>query len=291
MSDLWSVDCAGVSHTGHVRRINEDAWLARPETGLFAASDGMGGHRAGEVASRMVIDALAALPAAPDARTMRQQVEGALTGVNRDLHDATGPAICGSTVVVLLLCGPHFAVLWAGDSRAYRAARDGFARVTRDHSLVQQLIEDGTLTPETARHHRLSNRITRAVGSAPALMLEGAQGELKPGDVFLLCSDGLTRHVEDDEIRGVLEGMRPRKAAERLVDLTLARGATDNVTAVVVGVRALDGAAEEAIGMPHRTGCERVERRRYVDESMQFCGVHYAANVTASLPFAGRKPG
>ena len=176
MTDLWSVECAGVSHPGHVRPNNEDAWLARPETGLFAVADGMGGHRDGEVASRMVIDALAALPPSPDARTMRDRVETALADVNRNLRATARQDICGSTVVVLLLCGRHFAVLWAGDSRAYRAGPDGFARVTRDHSLVQELVESGTLSPEAARHDRQSNQITRAVGAAPELMLEGTQG-------------------------------------------------------------------------------------------------------------------
>ena len=250
MTDLWSVDCAGVSHAGHVRGSNEDAWLARPETGVFAVADGMGGHRQGEVASRMVIDALGALPPAPDARTMRERVETALVSVNRDLQSAPGAGISGSTVVVLLMCGRHFAVLWAGDSRAYRTGPEGFAPLTRDHRLVQQLVEAGSLTPEAARTHRLSNRITRAVGAAPDLLLDGMQDELKPGDVFLLCSDGLTQHVDDDEIRAVLESLEPQAAAERLLELTLARGATDNVTAVVLRVQPLNQppASEERLG-------------------------------------------
>ena len=240
MTDLWSVDCAGVSHAGRVRRVNEDAWLARPETGLFAVADGMGGHRRGDIASRMVVDALARLPPAPDARTMRARVEAALVAVNHDLQPSESGGTSGSTVVVLLLCGRHFAVLWAGDSRAYRAGPGGFAQVTRDHSYVQDLIDRGELTREVARIHQSSNLITRAVGAAPNLRLEGTQGELKPGDVFLLCSDGLTRHVEDHEIQRALETLAPRAAADRLLDMTLIRGATDNVTAVALCVRPLD---------------------------------------------------
>ena len=244
MTELWSVECAGISHVGRVRRVNEDAWLARPEAGLFAVADGMGGHQKGDVASRMVVDALAALPPSPDARTMRESVEAALAAVNRGLRPVDGQVVSGSTVVVLLLCGRHFAVLWAGDSRVYRAGPDGFAQVTRDHSLAQELVDSGGLAQEAARGHHLSNRITRAVGAAPDLVLDGAQGELKPGDVFLLCSDGLTRHVEDAEIKVALEELSPQAAADHLLDMTLARGGADNVTAVVLGLRPSEAVAE-----------------------------------------------
>ncbi|MBD0275465.1 MAG: serine/threonine-protein phosphatase [Acetobacteraceae bacterium] len=243
MTELWSVECAGISHVGQVRRVNEDSWLALPEAGLFAVADGMGGHQKGDVASRLVVDALAGIPPAPDARAMRESVETALAAVNRGLRTADGRVVSGSTVVVLLLCGRHFAVLWAGDSRAYRAGPDGFAQVTRDHSLAQDLVDSGELAQADARGHPLSNRITRAVGAAPDLVLDGAQGELKAGDVFLLCSDGLTRHVEDTEIKAALEGLNPQAAADHLLDTTLARGGADNVTAVVLSVRPADAAA------------------------------------------------
>ncbi len=243
MTELWSVECAGISHVGQVRRVNEDAWLARPEAGLYAVADGMGGHQKGDVASRMVVDALAGLPPAPDARTMRESVEAALAAVNLSLRPADGRVVSGSTVVVLLLCGRHFAVLWAGDSRLYRAGPDGFVQVTRDHSLAQELVDSGELAQEGARGHPMSNRITRAVGAAEDLLLDGTQGELKPGDAFLLCSDGLTRHVEDAEIRAALEGMSPQAAADHLLDTTLARGGADNVTAVVLGLQPAEAAA------------------------------------------------
>jgi serine/threonine protein phosphatase PrpC len=248
MTGIWAVECAGASHAGRVRRVNEDAWLARPEAGLYAVADGMGGHRRGDAASRMVVDALATLPPEPDAPRMRQRVEAVLATVNRALHSAPEGGISGSTVVVLLLCGRHFAVLWAGDSRAYRAGPDGFRQLTRDHSLVQDLVDRGALTREAARTHRLSNRVTRAVGAAAALRLEGAQGEAHPGDVFLLCSDGLTRHVRDAEIGAVLGVQRPRAAVLRLLDLALARGATDNVTAVALGLQPVEAPRPAAGG-------------------------------------------
>jgi serine/threonine protein phosphatase PrpC len=240
MTQLWSVDYAGASHVGLVRTINEDAWLARPEAGIFAVADGMGGHQRGGLAARMVIDALAALPPAPDARSMRERVELALAEVDRDLQTTEPGEISGSTVVVLLICERHFAVLWAGDSRAYRAGAGGFELMTRDHNMAQVLVDSGELAPEAARGHRLASRITRAVGAVPDLLLEGMHGELQSGDSFLLCSDGLTRHVEDAEIEAVLAGMEPRAAADHLVELTLARGAGDNVTAVVLRVQGVE---------------------------------------------------
>lgn len=243
MSELWMLESAGTSHVGLRRQVNEDAWMARPEAGLFAVADGMGGHQRGDVASRMVVEALAQLGPAPDARTMRESVETALAEVNRHLMPEAGGDISGSTVAVLLISGRHYAVLWAGDSRVYRARGGGFEQLTHDHSAVQELVDRGEVTPEEARGHRLANRITRAVGAARELVLEGAQGELQPGDAFLLCSDGLTRHVEDVEIGAALGTLPPRDAAEQLQALTLARGAADNVTVVSVCVRTVAGEA------------------------------------------------
>ena len=250
MTQLWSIDCAGISHVGCVRSVNEDSWLARPDAGIFAVADGMGGHHRGDLASRMVIDALAALPPAPDARTMREAVENALMTVDQGLQDTEGAGISGSTVVVLLICDWHFAVLWAGDSRLYRDGADGFLQVTRDHSMVQELIDAGDLTPEDARGHRLASRITRAVGAVPDLLLEGTQGALKAGDSFLLCSDGLTRHVDDAELQAVIGAMAPQAAVDRLLQVTLERGAADNVTAVLLRVQALEDAPGPGAGQP-----------------------------------------
>jgi protein phosphatase len=243
VTPLWTVECAGASHPGRIRTVNEDAWLARPETGIFAVADGMGGHQRGDVASRMVIDGLARLPPAPDARSMREQVELVLAGVDQDLQSSDPGDVSGSTVVVLLICELHFAVLWAGDSRAYRIGGDGFVLMTRDHNMAQVLVDSGELAPEAARGHRLANRVTRAVGAATDLLLEGTQGELRAGDSFLLCSDGLVRHVEDTEIHTALEQMTPAAAADHLLELTLARGAKDNVTVVVLRVQRLGGEA------------------------------------------------
>lgn len=241
--------CAGASHVGLVRSINEDAWAALPESGLWVVADGMGGHARGDVASRMVVDALRALAVPEDARTLRRAVEEALGAVNGQLQAmSAGGEICGATVVALLAHGRHFLVLWAGDSRAYRLGAGGLACLTRDHSLVQELVERGELDAGEARHHPLGNRITRAVGAAGELVLDAVQGELAAGDVFVLCSDGLTKHLDDAEIGAGLAAATPDEAAAALIERTLARGAGDNVTVLVLAVAdgpAADDAADE----------------------------------------------
>jgi serine/threonine protein phosphatase PrpC len=253
VSGPFAFTSAGASHVGRVRTINEDAWAALPERGIWAVADGMGGHSRGDVAARMVVDALTALPPAEDARTLRRSVEEAIHAVNAQLrrHNAAGE-ISGATVVVLLAHGRHFAILWAGDSRAYRNGGAGLTCLTRDHSLVQELIDRGELSAQEARHHPLGNRITRAVGAAADLVLDAVQGELVPGDVFVLCSDGLTKHLDDVEIAAAIDGAPPARGASTLIERTLERGASDNVTAVVVAIGVAD--AVERTGVARASG-------------------------------------
>jgi serine/threonine protein phosphatase PrpC len=232
----FTFDCAGASHVGLARKINEDAWLARPDLGLWVVADGMGGHERGDLASRMVVEALAQLPLPADARTLREDVETALVAVNGRLQAMAGPnGVIGTTIVLLLIHGRHFAVLWAGDSRAYRR-RDGLEQLTRDHSLVQDLIDRGELAPELAERHPLRNVVGRAIGADAELALEAVQGELQAGDLFLLCSDGLTKHLDGPALAGLLDGDPTATSARRLIEATLAAGASDNVTVLLVHV-------------------------------------------------------
>ncbi|HEY9348845.1 MAG TPA: serine/threonine-protein phosphatase, partial [Inquilinus sp.] len=143
-------------------------------------------------------------------------------------------AVIGATVVVLLLRDGRYACLWAGDSRLY-LLRDGMLRqLTRDHSYVQRLIDSGSRTPEQGRRHPGANVITRAVGASGPLELDMVQGDSRPGDVFLLCSDGLTNVVAEAEIADRLAALPCEAASTALLDLALARGAPDNVTLVVL---------------------------------------------------------
>jgi serine/threonine-protein phosphatase Stp1 len=228
---------ATLTHEGKVRKVNEDSVLARGADGLWAVADGMGGHANGQWASRAVVEALekAQLPGDYDSAT--RTTADALHAANARIW-AEGASLgqsMGSTVTALLLHGRRFAVFWAGDSRAYLQRRGGLYRLTTDHSQVQELVTAGHLTPEEAESHPMAHVLSRAVGVQPDLELEAVADEAQPGDTFLLCSDGLTRLVQDSELAGLLSSGAPAAVAEHLVGLCLERGAPDNVSVVIVG--------------------------------------------------------
>ena len=235
-------ECASRTHVGLKRKINEDSLLAETARGLWVVADGMGGHDAGEVASNMVIDALRCLPPAADVDALAASAVETLRQVNRDLIElARGGErrqTIGTTVVGLAIADGVFRCFWLGDSRAYRlrAKESGLAieRLSRDHSVVQELVDAGMLRADEADTHENANLITRAVGVAETADVDVSGGDVRPGDLYLLASDGLTRVVRDDELAAELARGTPDDAAERLIDLVLARGAPDNVTLIIV---------------------------------------------------------
>ena len=250
-----------VTHAGAVRTSNEDALVARPDAGLWAVADGAGGHEHGEVASGMLAAMLSALPASLDGADLMARVRAGVTETHQALRARAdgeaagtgGPVTIASTLVALLASGSHFACLWAGDSRAYLLRAGALTRLTRDHSLVQALVDQGALTEEQAEGHPHANIITRAIGAdGPEPELDKVTGLAQAGDRYLLCSDGLTKTLDDAAILGLLSGDDP---AQHLVAAALDRRASDNVTAVVVafGTEAgddddgtIDGAAASA---------------------------------------------
>ena len=226
------------THVGCVRALNEDAVLNRPDLGLWAVADGMGGHDSGEVASAMIVDALADVRSFGSAYAFRDGVTAALQEVNTALLARAaqrGAQMIGSTVAALLAYDGHYACVWAGDTRVYHQRGGEFRRISRDHSVVQELLDAGALTPEEARSHKRGNVITRAVGAAPTLSLDVVYGHIRPGDRFLLCSDGLTTVVDDRDIEAMLIAPPLEAAVERLVNKALTRGAPDNVSVLLVG--------------------------------------------------------
>lgn len=225
---------------GLKRKINEDAVLVRTERGLWAVADGMGGHEAGEVASAQVTEALLHLPIVYHIDELVECSIDALRQVNHDLiklarSDHT-PRTIGSTVVGLAIRGGEYRCFWAGDSRAYRVHDGKIEQISRDHSLVQDLVEAGMLEPAEAEGHPDSNVITRAVGVSENLRIDTVGGEAVPGDIFLLGSDGLTRLVEADELFDQLTMNPLDVAADTLLEMVLSRGAPDNVSFVIVKV-------------------------------------------------------
>jgi protein phosphatase len=222
---------------GLVREINEDACLDRPERGLWAVADGMGGHSLGDLASRMVIDALDQLPLDNDVLKCLNEARRGLQTVNSQLRieAATRNArIIGSTVVVLIACDTYCGYLWAGDSRLYLFREGRLKLLTRDHSQVEELRASGELSDADLVNHPARNLITRAVGGADTLDLDEETIQANDGDLFLLCSDGLSNMLSDDEMRSVLVPGDCRHATELLIDMALERGGRDNISAVVV---------------------------------------------------------
>lgn len=229
----WSM-----THCGTVRTLNEDTLVCRRDIGLWAVADGAGGHHAGEVASGMIAAALDAIPAALAADEALAQVRLRLAAVhdalrNRASRDGGVGVVIASTVVVLLIRDGHFACLWAGDSRAYLLRRGSLQAVTRDHSLVQELVDAGSLTDQEAERHPQANVITRAVGAGDVVPdLDKTIGPLEPGDRFLLCSDGLCKTLDLATLARLTAD--PSDPAAQLVGTALEAGVRDNVTAVVV---------------------------------------------------------
>lgn len=227
------------SDVGRVRTVNEDACLARPEIGLWALADGMGGHSAGDLASRMIIEILQKTGVPTGLSDFIDDMSRRLQTVNRQLLDEAlrrGQPVIGSTVVVFLAMNNQCACLWAGDSRAYRFRAGDFTRLTRDHTLMEDLIARGKYPGVHADNDTTLNMLSRAVGAENELKLDTATCQLAPGDVYLLCSDGLYREVSETEIREILLETATSHVCDRLVQRALYYGGRDNITVVVIEI-------------------------------------------------------
>jgi type VI secretion system protein ImpM len=211
---------AAASDVGNVRTINQDSYLELPESGLWVVADGIGGHSDGEVASRMVCDALADFQQVGTLDDTVAAARDRLEAVNGQLVRTAARSLlgdrCGSTVVALLVRGSQCAVLWAGDSRVYRWRSGRLEQMTRDHSVAA------------------SHAITRAIGAQALLELDSCRDQVRPGDRYLLCSDGLTHVVPDAGIAGCMEAADIAAAVQALIEVTRDGGAPDNVTALIV---------------------------------------------------------
>jgi serine/threonine protein phosphatase PrpC len=229
-------DASSATHAGRVRARNEDSCLVRTDVGLWAVADGMGGHEAGDVASRTLVESLDAIEQPEAAADLLEQCEAQIRRANQrimELSRARDGATIGTTAAVLLVRNTHYACLWAGDSRIYLINSGAIRQLSRDHTEVEELVATGTLSREQARKWP-SNIITRAVGVTEQLELDITTGQANAGDVFVICSDGLTRHLRDEEILQYTAGRNARAACEAMLELALSRGGLDNVTVIVV---------------------------------------------------------
>ncbi|PKM46559.1 MAG: serine/threonine-protein phosphatase [Gammaproteobacteria bacterium HGW-Gammaproteobacteria-1] len=250
----WT-SCAATD-VGTVRSVNEDAVLDKPELGLWAVADGMGGHEAGDVASQMIVEALGELNRPQVLSDFINQIENRIIDVNARLLEYSeimlDGRVSGSTFVSLVIYGHAGACLWMGDSRLYRYRGNRLRQISRDHSQVSELLQAGAITEEEARNHPESNVITRAVGTNEVPYLDMDVFDVQLGDVLLLCSDGLYNALDESSIAACLDNADPKQIVARLIDAALAHGAADNVSVIAVkGMRN---------GMPVAAASEQAEQ-------------------------------
>jgi len=200
-------------------------------------ADGMGGHSAGDLASATLVGELSRIPPPSSAADLLADCEARIVDANnwlRKISEERPGHVIGTTVAALLVYEELFACIWAGDSRIYRIRASRIEQISVDHTEVQELVNDGKLTAEEARTWPRRNVITRAIGTDDDLELELTNGTVDDGDIFVICSDGLTTHVEDREILALAKNYPPQRACDFLIKMTLDRGATDNVTVIVI---------------------------------------------------------
>lgn len=232
---------AALTDTGRKRRRNEDVYFVQPP--LFAIADGMGGAQAGELAARLAAEALRE---DGGAGTAEQRVASLVQEANRRVYERSSEdesaSGMGTTMTVALVEGDEVVLGHVGDSRAYRIRDGGLEQLTEDHTLVQELMKDGRLTAEEARRHPQKSVITRVLGTDPVVDVDMFRVGAEPGDVFLLCSDGLTATVGDTAILEIVERNRADLdgAARALVDAANAGGGDDNITVVCFEIEAAD---------------------------------------------------
>ncbi|MEK8078346.1 PP2C family protein-serine/threonine phosphatase [Pseudomonas sp. XK-1] len=230
---------AARTDTGKVRARNEDAFLAQPEQGLWVVADGMGGHQNGALASRLIVEYLAE-PSEGDLQQRLTELRKRLHDLNRRLGQeltvtaAQPDPVIGSTVVALLIEDDRAACVWAGDSRCYLWRGSRLYQLSRDHSLLQQLIDEQQLSPAEAARHPAAHALTRAIGASEELKLEILELDVLPGDAFLLCSDGLYQGLSADALGAALNLPSPLLALNRLFQQALHGPARDNLSAVVI---------------------------------------------------------
>ncbi|MDX2507297.1 MAG: protein phosphatase 2C domain-containing protein [Gammaproteobacteria bacterium] len=246
---------AARTHRGNIRKINEDAILNHPDYQLYAIADGMGGHSVGDLASQAVISELTGLKLDTyQAQEAVNCIETSLNDVNKKINSGLNTdnsfghisgssssgkvresnRIIGSTVVVVYIKNNLCSCFWVGDSRLYIYRNKKLYQITRDHSLVQEMVDDGQLTHEEALNHPKANIITRALGVCQELEIDLNQFEIQAGDKLLLCSDGLYKELNSKNIIAALEAHNVEAIANNLLGEVLIGDATDNVSFIVI---------------------------------------------------------
>ena len=225
------------THRGNVRPINEDSFLMPENDGLVLVADGMGGHQAGEVASAMAASTIRACAQKAAGREINVRsavswVRKANKGIYQAASEDLSRAGMGTTLTFLYFMPGHAMLAHVGDSRCYQIRDGSITQLTRDHSLVAELVRKGEITPEQAKIHPYRNIITRALGTDSTVAVDSQDIDTEKNDIYLLCSDGLSNYVEPDELRRAASEQSPDALCEYLTGLALERGGRDNITVV-----------------------------------------------------------
>ena len=235
------MDVASISDRGLVRQANEDSYIASPSQGLFVICDGMGGHRAGGVASRLVVEVFnqimaSTAPDCPKDILRRCIIQANLLILTRGMENPEWHGM-GTTVTAALLQDKHLTVANVGDSSLYLLRGEFIRKITRDHTLAEEMVKDGLLKPEEIRSSHFNHILTRALGVEEEVEIDYFEEDLQPGDGMVLCSDGLSDLLTEADLAGIMQ-QHPdlSEAARALVKAALDRGGHDNVTVILVRI-------------------------------------------------------
>ena len=236
---IWSSACE--THPGKVRTVNEDACLDLPELGLWAVADGMGGHEGGEIASRLIIDQLKNINEPSEIHSFVAEIKQRLLDANQQLRQMASQRFhnrtIGSTIVAMAAFGNQCAFIWVGDSRIYRLRDSSLERITKDHSMVEDYIAQGLIQAEDAESSGIANVLTRAVGAEDDLLIDHKIDRLEANDAYLLCSDGLYREVNEQQISECMSLSNSGESAKQMLSIALKNQAKDNISVGVVQIR------------------------------------------------------
>ncbi|MEN6326433.1 MAG: Stp1/IreP family PP2C-type Ser/Thr phosphatase [Syntrophomonas sp.] len=231
----------GISEIGLVRQKNEDSFLVDQEHGLFAVCDGMGGHKAGEVASCLAVQTIAGNVSFKTADEAREALTSAIEKANVIIHQEGLENIdlqdMGTTVTAVAFIDDQMVVAHVGDSSLFLIHNNSIAKITRDHTLAEKMVTDGLLQVEELRRNAYNHILTRAVGTTENIVIDIFVREIAGGDIILLCTDGLTDLLEEQDIKRIVAAQNDlNQAAQDLINLALTRGGHDNITTVLISV-------------------------------------------------------
>lgn len=248
--DLVDVRDSAVTHIGLIRPTNQDRYCCNRKAGVWVVADGMGGHYGGERASAAIVERISDIEGCGSFSEHLSATRRAIADANQNIFEqarAEGRNM-GSTVVALVLGEGRYAILWAGDSRAYLKRGDRLIRLTRDHSQAEELVAAGQLDQEAVAGHPSSHILVRAVGVLPNLEIDQVDGESAENDIFLLCSDGLHHLVSEAEMVKIIDSEPFAGVSEQLVELGLERGAPDNITLCLISVGSNASFGRDSLG-------------------------------------------